>query len=136
MTVARYPAPGSGDLQHRDGRGLTVSIDGGATFSGGLTGGASAFVASDVTAGEMPRVLIGFQQSLVNPSNGSLSGPYAAVRYEFAGTADSRYLSAVSADGSGNFTGTETGNQGTVITSAATTGTYAVEADAVLPPAS
>ena len=76
-------------------------------------------------------MLVGFQQSLVNPSNASLSGAYAAVRYQY-GPADSGVLADLLADGGGNFTGTETQNQGTAVSIAATAGTYAVGAAGAL----
>jgi large repetitive protein len=111
---------------------LTITSTGESAVTGRLSANGNTLVASRTTANFYPSVLFGIKQGQSNFSNTNLTGTYTTVRYDYNSAGDVSGLSSLTFDGAGNFTGTETLNNGGLVSSMAISGTCTVAADGTL----
>ena len=90
-----------------------------------------AIVTTDLTAGDAGYLDFGVKQGQSSQSDADLNGRYALVTYDHSGTAAS--LLAISADGAGRYTGSESRNDaGAISSGTGAQGSYAVAANGAL----
>ena len=90
-----------------------------------------AIVTTDLTAGDTAYLDFGAKKAQSPKSDADLDGNYALVTYGRSGTTAA--LLTISADGAGNFGGSESlNNAGAISSGTAATGTYTVAADGAL----
>ena len=113
--------------------GLSVGLLGTSPVTGSLSADGNTLVAGQTTAsGSQPMLLFAIKQGQSTFSNASLTGAYSAVHYDSHSAGDSGGLLAVTFDGSGNFSGTDTLNNAGTVSTVSVAGTYAVAADGTL----
>jgi hypothetical protein len=108
---------------------LTITPDGGSTITGGLSADGITWVASQLTAGVSPEILVGIKQGSMAYSSASLNGTYAAAHYGYRSIGG---LWAVVFDGAGTFSGTDYLNSTSTTSSVGISGTYTVAVDGAL----
>jgi len=109
---------------------LTVTPDGGAPLSGGVSADGKTLVLSQLTSGQNPSITVGIQQAQGAQTTAALAGTFEVATLE--NSADEGSLWSIDFDSKGNFSGTGTHNDNGTISSITISGTYAFAADGTL----
>jgi large repetitive protein len=108
-------------------RGLTLSLNGGPTFTGQVSLDDRLLVMSQLTPGQNSGLAIGIRQGQSDFADANLAGTFSMVSYGSAATIGR--IATLTFDGAGNVSGSQVQNSAGTISSNAVSGTYTVAAN-------